>query len=123
MVTFGLTVSKAVTLVLLRMDVQQIFISFNNDFENNAGNRAAEEAKKQLLKHFDSEQVKVSLPFKNDFGDMIDSDFKTWESKYSSFDPQKQALQVLSYAEDLYKNKKISKAIYKNSKFISHLNG
>ena len=80
MVTFGLTVSKAVTLVLLRMDVQQIFISFNNDFENNAGNRAAEEAKKQLLKHFDSEQVKVSLPFKNDFGDMNVSEINQWHS-------------------------------------------
>tara|TARA_B100000959_G_scaffold279659_2_gene340208 strand:+ start:129 stop:1049 length:921 start_codon:yes stop_codon:yes gene_type:complete len=81
LVTFGLTVSKAVTLVLLRMDVQQISISFNNDFENNsAGNEAAKEAKNQLLKHFDFNQIKIALPFKNDFGEMTIGEINQWHS-------------------------------------------
>jgi len=81
MVTFGLTVSKAVTLVLLRMDVQQVLISFNNDFENNnAGNKAAEEARQRLLKHFDPDQIEIALPFKNDFGEMTVGEINQWHS-------------------------------------------
>jgi DNA primase len=80
-VTFGLTISKSVTLVLLRMDVKSILISFNNDFENNhAGNRAAENSKKQLSKHFDLNQIKITLPPKNDFGDMTVEEIKRWRS-------------------------------------------
>ena len=80
-VTFGLTVSKAVTLVLLRMDVQQVLISFNNDFQNNhAGNKAAKEAKNQLLKHFDFDQIEIALPLKNDFGEMTAGEINQWYS-------------------------------------------
>ena len=80
-VTFGLTVSKSVTLVLLRMDVQRILISFNNDYENNnAGNKASELAKCQLSKHFDSSQIKIALPNKNDFGEMNIEEINKWHS-------------------------------------------
>jgi len=124
LVSFGLDLSPKLMCALMEFSLKKITISLNNDLNSprNAGVEASIKNYLKLLNHFDFSQIQICLPTKNDFGDMIDSDFKTWESKYSSFDPQKQALQVLSYAEDLYKNKKISKAIYKNCKFISHLN-
>jgi hypothetical protein len=79
MVTFGLTISKAITIVLLKMDVQRILISFNNDSQNNhAGNKAAEQAAKKLHYHFDPTQIDVALPAKNDFGEMTRKEIKQW---------------------------------------------
>ena len=78
-VTFGLSVSKAVTLVLLKMDVQKVLVSFNNDSRNNyAGNNAAKEVANKLLMHFDERQVRVALPNKNDFGDMERKEIQQW---------------------------------------------
>jgi len=80
-VTFGLKVSQSVTLVLLKMDVQNVVISFNNDFSNGyAGNKAAKEAKIRLLNHFDENQIKISLPPKNDFGEMSIEEIKSWHN-------------------------------------------
>lgn len=80
-VTFGLTVSKAVTLILLKMDVQKVLVSFNNDSRNNyAGNDAAKEAAHKLLMHFDKGQIQVALPSKNDFGDMERREIQQWYS-------------------------------------------
>ena len=79
MVTFGLKISKAITLVLLRMDIQNIIISFNNDSRNNfAGNKAAKEEASKLRFHFDREQIKVMLPNKNDFGEMTRAEILQW---------------------------------------------
>jgi DNA primase len=78
-VTFGLTISKAITIVLLKMDVQKVIISFNNDSQNNhAGNKAAEKAASRLYYHFDKQQVRVALPTKNDFGEMTRKEIQQW---------------------------------------------
>ena len=72
MVTFGLDVSLEILNQLLRMDLDKITISFNNDENNNdRGNIAAFKARKKLLKYFDSNQVEIKLPVGyNDFGEM-----------------------------------------------------
>jgi DNA primase len=78
-VTFGLDVSSSIMGVLLRFDLNKVYISFNNDSgKNNRGNLAAEKAKNKLLKHFDPNQIEVRLPTKNDFGDMNTKEIKTW---------------------------------------------
>ena len=80
-VTFGLTVSKAITTLLIKLDINKIFVSFNNDDEHTgAGNRAAEEAAQKLLLHFDPDQVCVRLPSKNDFGEMTGTEIEQWYS-------------------------------------------
>lgn len=72
MVTFGLDVSLEILNQLLRMDLDKITISFNNDENNNdRGNIAAFKARKKLLKYFDPNQVEIKLPVGyNDFGEM-----------------------------------------------------
>jgi len=78
-VTFGLDVNTAVLNKLLRLDPDRVIISFNNDSgSNHAGNLAAQKAKKKLLKYFDEEQVKISLPPQNDFGEMTSAQISEW---------------------------------------------
>ena len=85
-VTFGLTVSKAITTLLIRLDINKIFVSFNNDNENTgAGNRAAEEAAQKLQLHFDPNQIQVALPTKNDFGEMSEIEIKQWQSSLANY--------------------------------------
>ena len=78
-VTFGLDVSTSIINILLRLDPDKIFISLNNDVENNsAGNVAAKKMEKKLLKYFDVSQVSVKLPDKNDFGEMNKQEVMGW---------------------------------------------
>ena len=85
-VTFGLTVSKAITTLLIKIDVRKIFISFNNDDAmSGAGNRAALEAAEKLHLHFDPDQLQVALPSKNDFGEMSVTEIKQWHSSLLNY--------------------------------------
>ncbi|MAF25097.1 hypothetical protein CL634_05930 [bacterium] len=78
-VTFGLDISTAVLNSLLRLDPNDVIISFNNDSESNhAGNLAAQKAKKKLLRYFDENQIKVALPSQNDFGEMSSTQISEW---------------------------------------------
>lgn len=80
-VTFGLKISRALVLLLLRLDIQTIYIAFNNDSHNNfAGNNATKEEKSKLLFHFDENQIKIAIPEKNDFGDMSKKEIQAWHS-------------------------------------------
>ncbi len=89
MVTFGLEVSIEIINYLLRIDIDNIHICFNNDQENNsAGNVAAEKTSKKLKKYFDSHQVHINLPVKNDFGDMTYDEIKSWRKKIHTYQPQ-----------------------------------
>lgn len=79
-VTFGLEISLEILNQFLRMDVDKIIISFNNDENNNnRGNIAAHKTQKRLLKYFDSNQIEIKLPFEyNDFGEMPTNKIKTF---------------------------------------------
>ena len=78
-VTFGLDVSSTIMGVLLRFDLDKIYISFNNDSNKNSrGNFAAKKVEQKLLKHFDPNQIEVKLPTKNDFGDMDTKEIQSW---------------------------------------------
>ena len=85
-VTFGLTVSRSITTLLIKLDVKRIFVSFNNDdIMSGAGNRAALEAAEKLYLHFDPEQIQVALPSKNDFGEMTETEIKQWHSSLMNY--------------------------------------
>jgi len=80
LVTFGLTIQRGVLNCLLKLNCRKIVISFNND-ENLRGNEAAEKARNQLLNFFDDEQVKITLPSRNDFGEMNRKEILDWKLK------------------------------------------
>lgn len=83
LVTFGVEVSPKIIEFFLRIDAQRIVVAFNNDIDNNfVGNEAAEEAKENLLKFFDPQQVNVALPELNDFGEMNHEQIKLWKEKF-----------------------------------------
>ena len=71
-VSFGVIFSPNMLSILTRMDPDKVFISFNDDSSSsNAGNEAAESAKKKLLQFFDEDQITIKLPKGyNDFNEM-----------------------------------------------------
>ena len=79
-VTFGLDISSAMLSTFLRFRLNKITLSFNNDQDSNsAGNKAAKKNERKLLRYFDSNQVQISFPTKNDFGEMSKKEIKEWE--------------------------------------------
>jgi len=81
-VTFGLEISISILNLLLKIDPNKIFVSFNNDIEkNNAGNNASEKAINKLLRYFDRKQLEIKLPSKKDFGEMSIEEIKEWKTK------------------------------------------
>ncbi len=82
-VSFGLNINAAIVSYLLRVDINCIYIAFNND-ENLAGNQAAQKAVNKLSRYFDDHQIKVAIPEKQmcDFGDMSIEEIYSWKKKY-----------------------------------------
>jgi len=81
-VTFGLEISISILNLLLKIDPNKIYISFNNDInKNKAGNNASEKAVNKLLRYFDSKQLQIKLPIKKDFGEMSKEEIKQWARK------------------------------------------
>lgn len=82
-VLFGIKISTGILNTLLRLDPQCITISLNNDEGgSSAGNIAAEQARKKLLKFFDTDQVKVAFPYENDFGEMTTESVIRWSKSH-----------------------------------------
>ena len=86
-VTFGLDINNSLLNLFIRMDLDTIYISFNND-ENQAGNQAAKKLYSKLLKFFDKNQIKVALPTKNDFGEMNKEEIGQWLKAKNIYLPQ-----------------------------------
>lgn len=82
LVVFGLNLSPSLMSLLIKLDPNKIFISFNDDSDNNsAGNKGVEIALKKLNNYFDSDQINVAFPDKNDFGDMNREEILEWKEK------------------------------------------
>jgi len=81
-VSFGLDISSQLLSFLLKIDPNEVILSFNNDEANNsAGNKAANKAFKKLNKYFDSKQIKIILPDRKDFGEMNKKEIINWQKK------------------------------------------
>jgi DNA primase len=81
-VTFGLEISVPILNILLKVDPNKIYISFNNDqHKNSAGNIAGEKAYNKLLRYFDKKQLEIKLPSKKDFGEMNTEEILQWQKK------------------------------------------
>lgn len=81
---FGISCSITILNYLIQADPNKIYISLNNEVDNNSiGNNAAEKLEKKLLKYFDSQQVCIALPLKKDFADMAKEERLAWKEKYA----------------------------------------
>jgi hypothetical protein len=81
-VTFGLEVSISILNLLLKVDPNKIYISFNNDeVKNKAGNEAADKTFNKLIRYFDKKQLQIKLPSKKDFGEMSKEEIVKWKIK------------------------------------------
>ena len=80
MVVFGLNISPSFISLLIKLDPDKIFVSFNDDSDNNnAGNKGVEAAVRKLKKYFDPHQIQTAFPTKNDFGDMSHEEISEWK--------------------------------------------
>jgi len=78
-VIFGLNISPAFLSLLIKLDPNKIFVSFNDDSDNNsAGNKGVKAAIKKLKNYFDPDQIQVAFPTRNDFGDMSQEEILKW---------------------------------------------
>ena len=81
-VSFGLDASSRLLNFLLKIDPNEVILSFNNDEANNsAGNKAADKTFNKLKKYFDPKQIKIILPDKKDFGEMNKKEIINWQKK------------------------------------------
>ena len=79
-VVFGLNISPSFISLLIKLDPNKIFVSFNDDSDNNsAGNKGVEAAVRKLKNYFDPHQIQVAFPTKNDFGDMSREEILEWK--------------------------------------------
>ena len=78
-VTFGISLNSHMIALLLKLNPNKIYIAFNND-SNKAGNKAAREAYKKLVKFFDEDMLEIKLPSKNDFGCMSKKEILEWKN-------------------------------------------
>jgi hypothetical protein len=76
-ITFGTDMGKGLMKAIIRLDPAKIIIATNND-KNSAGQRASRKIKNKLLEFFDEGQIKIKLPFRNDFGEQSDEENLKW---------------------------------------------
>lgn len=83
LVSFGVSLSPVIIQHLLKLDVNRIIISLNNDEDGGfVGNEAAEEYREELKKYFDESQLIIALPSAKDFGEMSCEEIQIWKNKY-----------------------------------------
>jgi len=82
LVTFGTSLSLSILNYLLKIDIKNIYISLNNDFnKNKAGNIGADKIHGRLNRYFDKNQISINLPPKKDFGEMNKQEIIEWHQK------------------------------------------
>lgn len=123
LVTFGLDLSPKLICALIGLSPPLITLAQNNDQEGEVNRGLVASCKNylKLLNHFDHERLRISLPLRNDFGDMGSTDFAEWDKKCEKLTPSYQAPRLVSYMKDFHQQKLISKQLYKNIKFIQNL--
>lgn len=85
MVVFGLSLSSKQIAFLLRLGLNKIIISYNNDISSNVnrGLVACINTYIKLLSVFDIDRLEIRLPIKKDFGEMLEQGIplEQWNNK------------------------------------------
>ena len=121
LVTFGLEISPSLISCLVEISPKTIILSSNNDCasKENRGLNAAIKNYLKLLSFFDSKKIKICLPTKNDFGDMLKEDYNTWKKKLENILNKDQREDIKTTAKSLFAEKKISKNLYSKIKLLN----
>lgn len=122
LITFGISLSPKLFCFLSQLNVDKIYISFNNDKDKkiNIGMENCIKTYLKLLNAFDKDQLLISLPLNNDFGKMDKDLIKQWEEKNARLDQIKQREFILKYIEKIRKREKqtLPDSFYKNRKYL-----
>ena len=120
LVSFGLGVSSKLLCAIVRFSFKKVILSFNNDATSseNRGMNAAIKSYLKLLSYFDSNDIKICLPIKNDFGEMNANDFKKWKNKLMNAQSINQKSKIVEVAKELLSKKKLPKNLSKNLTLI-----
>lgn len=101
--TFGTSISPSLVSYLSGLGLDKIILSFNNDTNSNSRNPGLEGAIKsffKLIKFFNFDKIIISLPTKNDFGDMSDTDFSDWHIKTCNINQKEQINYIIKNYEE-----------------------
>lgn len=104
--SFGVGISPSLISYLVGLNPKKIFISFNNDSlsDNNAGLNGALKSFLKLTNYFDPSKVFISLPFKNDFGDMNTKEINDWFLNSNNIEKTDHDLNILKQLNSLFRN-------------------
>lgn len=78
-VTFGTDIGRGLLKAIIKLDPKSIVIATNND-RNFAGQKASKKIYQKLSEFFDTEQLKIKLPIKNDFGEQTKEENLKWKN-------------------------------------------
>lgn len=119
LVTFGLDISPKLLCSLVALNPGKIILSLNNDSGKgeNRGLNACIKNYLKLIKYFDPAKIVICLPTANDFGDMNESDFKSWNKKLLSIEAKTQKAFILDRVNKI--SSKLSKQLLKNKKILT----
>lgn len=84
-VLFGVNMNLKILNYLLKIDINKIYISLNNDSLDKGegygcGNASSQKIYNKLTRYFDHKQLKISLPIKKDFGEMKTEEILQWKN-------------------------------------------
>lgn len=78
LVLFGVSLSSAIICFLIKLKVKKVYISLNNEpNNNNIGNQAASKIEFKIRNLF--QEVVIKLPTKKDFGEMDKNEIEQWK--------------------------------------------
>ena len=76
---FGIKLLKGVKQEIIRLSPKKVYISTNNEPDNQSrGNNAAQTIYKDLTMYFDENKLEIKLPPQKDFGDCSKDEIKNW---------------------------------------------
>lgn len=84
LITFGTSLPIGTLKIILSASPEKIFIATNNDSNNikNPGQKAAKDIESSLRQYFSVNQVMITPPLKNDFGEMTGQEIAEWKNKF-----------------------------------------
>jgi hypothetical protein len=118
LVSFGLNMSPKFIAKLGALDVDKIFVAFNNDFENkrNRGFEAGVKAVLKMSETIDFKKIYFAPPEKNDFGVMLPEGFSIYSDRTKNLTHQESMKQVLEIGKEMIADKLVKKTFEDNFK-------
>jgi len=120
LVTFGLTIGSKLLSYLISLNVEKVYICFNNDTNSdiNRGEVASAKLYLKLLSFFNKERIFINLPTQNDFGEMNENDFEKWKKRFKTLNFAETKEYILEVIEASRAKKELSAKLIANLKTL-----